>query len=308
MARSACDSGTRAEAPQRLSGFFSSFMNTRQSPEDDSDIESEPSHGQEYPRGSRDCQSRESHHSLPKPGKFHSLRDFVKLDNNNNKSHHTGYRLAHELDLQPGDVFHIGDSTGSRIDGRAMLMVKTHCHSNMTCVSFCLHSDISDYLPRIHRQVRQRAGDARRIEVDQDARRATSHETMVELSLPVGVTLNIHEMWNVEREVQVRLLDSVSNWPSVRSQIVDAFVNDTLHMQVHDVESRINESLAPLPEHDLVQTVIVQPAATREHSTREHQERPGVPERHRSQGKRSEKRYWKVRDASDRHHIGFRVK
>lgn len=286
-------------------------MKTKGSPEDESDAESEGTYSDEGSARHQSYASRRPEQTSRKPGKFHALQDFITFDDDS-PLHRTSYRLAHELDLQPGHIFHVGDSTSSRIDKRVMLMIKAHCHSNITCIAFCAHTDESDFVPGIHRQAQQYTADPNRVEVHQHGLRRQTHEGIVELSLPrasrlsEGITVNIHEMWNVEREVQVKVLGRVSNWPNVRAQVLDAFASDLLQTQVHGVEDMIQASSVTQDEYHTVPAVqesAVNRVSSR-HKASSTENKP--PERQRSQGKRPEKRYWKTRDGSERHHVGLR--
>lgn len=161
-----------------------------------------------------------------RPGKFTDLKDFMSVPQRY-LTDELEYVPAVQARLEPSCIIHILDRN-SRLHNRVMLMIKDYGSFSMGCVSFCRHRPaLSSHNERqIHRLVRQSGA--------QKEGAVIPRMCTVEVELPWGdaqlsdgITINLQEIWNVEKEVNVAILGRMTDWEEVWHQISEVFMADS---------------------------------------------------------------------------------
>lgn len=144
-------------------------------------------------------------------GKFRDLSEFMEVDNNE-KALWQGYKAIGITNIRPGLIIHISDER-SRLDRRVMLVLRKSSMSFM-CLTFCSHFPPPE--PDDHWRVCDE-GKAKVPIQDQKLKELQALEVVLQpygrstsrVSPEADVTVNIQDIWNVENEVNVKVLGEV---------------------------------------------------------------------------------------------------
>lgn len=157
-------------------------------------------------------------------GKFRKLSEFMQVDDND-QSLHEGYKRIGFTNVRPGLIIHVSDEK-SRLDRRVMLVLRKSTMSFM-CLTFCSHWPPPS--PEDHWRVCEEGkakapGEDPKMQpleiVLQPHGRASP-----KVSPEGGVTINIQDIWNVENEVNVKVLGEAtsSSLPSLAKAVKQRF-------------------------------------------------------------------------------------
>lgn len=171
-----------------------------------------------------------------RPGKFEFLWDFAQVGSEDS-SLRKGYKKLEAIGAIPGLIVHVLDESpenlrdrSRRLDRRVMLILR---ESNMSfmCFTFCWHD--APQSPQTHWRVCE--------EGNRQARADTTNPKLLEVILQPhglsddpaaqrfppkdGITINIDDPWNVEKEVFVKVLGRVapSALPGLAKAVKDLF-------------------------------------------------------------------------------------
>ena len=143
-------------------------------------------------------------------GKFRNLSEFMKVGKDD-KSVREGYKAIGVTNIQPGHIIHVCDEK-SRLDRRVMLVLRRSTMS-FTCLTFCAHFPPPG--PEDHWRVCDEGKAQESIE-DPKLSKLQPLEVVLQpygrasrVSPEPDVTINIQDIWNVENEVNVKVLGEV---------------------------------------------------------------------------------------------------
>lgn len=107
-------------------------------------------------------------------------------------------------------------------------MIKDHGSFSIGCVSFCRHRPrlSSHHEHQIHRLVRQ-AGLHQEASFEPCMRTNEVELPWGDAQLSDGITIDLQEIWNVEKEAKVAILGYMTDWGNVWHQINEIFTADS---------------------------------------------------------------------------------
>ena len=179
--------------------------------------------------------------AFDRPGKFESPSDFAHGFASDEEFLRRKYKKLDSIGAIPGWIVHVFDQNpedkrsqdkSRRLDRRVMLILR---ESNMSfmCFTFCWHD--GPQKPQTHWRVFQKSNAERQAEVPAEDTaqkllevilqpRGISDDAAAPTIKPKdGVTINIDDPWNVEKEVYVKVLGRVA--PSALPALAEAVKN-----------------------------------------------------------------------------------